>query len=627
MPHRIPEQHARPLLGLIALCAVVALPRGAIAQAPASVEADRLTATLSRALAEQRLVGATWSLVTPEGTRLGAAGMKDVSRGALMSPNDRVQLGSVAKTFVAVGMLRLVTQGVVALDSPVAHYLPDLPIKNRWAAESPLLVRHLLDHTGGLDDARMWQVFTLRAEPDDALLDGLVRAGDSVQVRHPPGDRFSYSNTGFLIAAMVIEAVTGARYERWLDQELLVPLRMLRSTAGFVTQRGPWADTTLAMGHYDAITTAAAVPIPVRPASQFTTTADDMARFARFLMSDGTVDGRTLVDAKLLRSMAVPTTTEAAQAGLAAGYALGLVRRDRHGAVGACHFGNIGTFRAAFCIFPPSQRAFFIAHNTDPETVNWGRIDSLLVHALELPVVPESPPAAPSIAPMAWDGRYLVRPNRFEQFAYLDALTGVVRAKWDGSQVQLTPWMGTARGLTPVGGRLFRAPGRREASHVLTHSPTGIPVITDGNSTLERVAPRTVLLRQSGALVGITSMLYLLLVGGVRSVKATLSRRFRAEPLRWSALALALLLIAPALFLTQPFLSLGDPTPASWAVAITTGLLPPALIASLWATFAAPRAAKSSARARLLDAAMLLGALQWCLVLASWALLPLVLWR
>ena len=68
---------------------------------------DRLTASIEAILAEEGLVGATWALVTPEGTTVGAAGLNDALRRQPMSADDRVQVGSVAKTLVATGVLQL----------------------------------------------------------------------------------------------------------------------------------------------------------------------------------------------------------------------------------------------------------------------------------------------------------------------------------------------------------------------------------------------------------------------------------------------------------------------------------------------------------------------------------------
>ena len=602
---------------------VLALGAPTAQAAQTATTADTLSTAVAAALAEEGLVGATWSLLTPQGVSVGAAGLKDASRNIPMSASDRMQIASIAKTFIATGVLRLVTEGRVELDAPLARYLPDAPIDNAWAASAPLTVRHLLDHTGGLDDARLWQVFSLRARPDAPLREALVHAGGRVRVRHQPGARFSYSNTGYHLLGMLIEAVTGQRYETWLHSALLAPLGMTRSSFEFVTQSGAQSDPTLAMGHFDARTTQAALPQHLRPSVQFTSTAADMARFASFLMSDGRVDGRVLIDAALLRAMAVPSTTEAARAGLAAGYALGLGRRDRHGVVGRCHFGSQGTFRAALCLYPQQARAFFIAHNVDPENANFDRVDAMLVRALGLPSTPEAAMQPAAIEPAQWQGLYRVRPNRFAQFAYLDELAGVTRVRWDGKAVALRPLQGTPRTLTPVGGALFRAEGRREATHVLLVSAGDRRVISDGLRTLERVSTISVAAHAASALSGLAALLYLLLVGGVRMVQALRRTTWRSEPLRWPASCLMLMFLAPALYLMQPLLAIGDPTPANLAIAGLSGLLPLTLLV---ATVQRVRAGLQGRRAWL-DLVALTAALQWCVVLAAWGLLPLALWR
>jgi hypothetical protein len=469
----------------------------------------------------------------------------------------------------------------------------------------------------------MWQVFSLRADPDAPLRDGLTHPGGTLRLRHRPGERFSYSNTGYLLLGMLIETVTGTRYERWLDSELLAPLGMTRSTFAFVTQTGPEADPTLAMGHFDPRSTSAAVPVHVRPASQFTTTAADMARFASFLMGDGVVDGSTLVDGNLLRGMSVATTTEAARGGLAAGHALGLARRDRHGVVGRCHLGNIGTFRSAICVYPEQQRAFFVAFNSDPEDGRFDRVDALLVDALGVTSPSLQPVRAPGVDPTEWEGFYRVRPNRFEQFAYLDELMGVTRVRWDGEELHIEPLAGSARALTPMGGKLFRAPDRREATHVLLRTSEGAPTISDGLRTLERVNVASVWGLWLSAVVGVVALAYLLIVGALRSVTALRRGEWRNEPLRWPALCLMLLVVAPGLYLTQSFLAIGDQTPANVAMAVLSGVLPAAL---LLGAVQRVRAGVGTLRARL-DLGAIAGLLQWYVMLAAWGLAPLVLWR
>jgi hypothetical protein len=97
----------------------------------------------------------------------------------------------------------------------------------------------------------------------------------------------------------------------------------------------------------------------------------------------------------------------------------------------------------------------------------------------------------------------------------------------------------------------------------------------------------------------------------------------RDEPLRWTAGALLLLCSAPLLYLGESFLAIGDPTPANLVMALATGLVPLAMVASLVGRVRGGLGHRT-ARVELL---MLVGALQWCLVLAAWGLLPLMLWR
>ena len=339
------------LWGLL-LALACALP----VHADSAHERLRLQGQIETALREEGIAGAVWATVDSDGAiRTGAAGARNVVTGEAMVPDNKVHVGSIAKLVIATGMLQLVSAGRVDLDAPVGRYLPALEFDNRWTG-APVRVRHLLDHTAGLDDARLWQVLSARATPDSALVEAFSRDPSLLEVRIPPGSRYSYSNMGYTVAAMVIEAVTRERYEAWLDRELLRPLGKADSTFGLTTQVGADADPRLAWGHLDIATPAPALPVYVRPPGQFTTTAHDLALFAKFLMGDGRVGGKTIVTPSLLRAMGRASTTEAARAGLLAGYGLGLGRRDRHGVVGLCHGGDVIGFHAMLCLFPSPVR-------------------------------------------------------------------------------------------------------------------------------------------------------------------------------------------------------------------------------------------------------------------------------
>ena len=261
--------------------------------------APSLATEIQRTLQQEQLTGAVWAAVTPEGGAVtGAAGLADADSGSAMRADHRVQVGSVAKVALAAGVLHLITEGKLSLDTPVATLLPALSFTNPWQDTDPIRVRHLLSHTAGLENFRLWHIFSLTAHAGTPLGAAFANAPSDpalLTVQARPGSRFAYSNLGYALLGMVIEAVSGQRYDRYLDAHLLQPLGMRDSTFGFVTQTGPEADPRLAMGHFERGVTHPAVRNYLPSADRLTTTAADMARFAVFLMGDGGIDGRPFI--------------------------------------------------------------------------------------------------------------------------------------------------------------------------------------------------------------------------------------------------------------------------------------------------------------------------------------------
>lgn len=632
----------RSLLSCLAVfAALVALPAPA---RPAGL--DVLTPDMSALLRQQGLTGAVWALVDPvQGVRTGAAGLKDATTGEPMQAAQRVHIGSITKTVLALGVLRLASQGRLALDQPLASVLPTVAIDNPWARTDPVRLRHLLDHSAGLDDARLSQVFSLQATPDAALSRPFQRDSALLRLRFRPGSRSSYSNMGYTLLARVIEAVTAERYETWLARELLRPLSLHDSTFAFTTQTpGPHADPRLAMGHAERGQPMPALPIWLRPAGQFTTTAADMGRLAQFMLGDGHIDGRPFIDPALLRAMGRPATTEAARAGLAVGHALGLATRDRHGVLGRCHGGSIVGYRAMFCLFDDTQRAFFVAVNTDSDSADFNAIDRRLITALDIDAPPAAAVAtASAVDPAPWLGWYVPAPSRFESLALLDQLGAVQRVVHEptGGGLRLRPaFGGPGVSLAPVGGALLRAEGRVLASHALVLDAEGRHVISTGVGNLGQVPAASIAGPWASFAAGVLGVALLAARGLLLALRA-LARRIRLliqsrgpEHLRpsqhaWRPLWIALggLLAGVVLplcgLLLQPFLALGDFTPATAALAAGTALLPVALLGGLVVHWRVnPRS-----RWATVDALAMLAVLQAGVLLAAWGWWPVRLWH
>ncbi|MEO5931928.1 MAG: serine hydrolase domain-containing protein [Duganella sp.] len=582
--------------------------------------ASPLATEIQRSLQQEQLTGAVWATVTPEGgARTGAAGLADAGSGAAMRADQRVQVGSVAKPLVAIAVLRLITEGKLSLDTPVATLLPTLSFNNRWEDTDPVRIRHLLSHTAGLENFRLWHVFSLTARadtPPGAAFAGADAALLTVQAR--PGSRFAYSNIGYGLLGMVIEAVSGQRYDRYLDTQLLEPLGMRDSTFGFVTQTGPGADPRLAMGHFEHGVTQAATPNYVPSAAQLTTTAADMARFAGFLMGDGRIDGKPFIAPRLMAQLGTPSGTEAVRAGLATGHGHALVGRDRHGQLGYCHPGTTVGFNAMLCVYPARHKAFFVAVNTDSETADYDRFTRLLIDALELP------PAAPVVKRAApagdigdWLGIYVPAMHRIGNLAWTDIVFNFMRVGRDGDTLRLAPFQGKPTVLTPTGGRLFTQAGRLDNSHVLLIGDDGQRIVSDGIRNYAKANLTLFAGLWASLAAGLLGMAYVVTIGSWRLLRARPRTR---DPLFAPLLGVLALALPAPLFYLQSFMRMGELTMASGMLAVVTAALPLALAAGLARQW-------RGGRRNVADTVALMAALQCALVLAAWGMLPLMLWK
>ena len=572
-------------------------------------------------LAQEGLTGAAWMLIGEDGeVSLGAAGFSNNKSKARFTTDTRFHVGSVTKDLLSIGVLRLVTTGKIGLDIPIERYLPNQQFDNPWKGTHDVTVRHLLDHTSGLDDARMWQMFSEDPEPDTPLIAAFPVSKSLLQIRSRPGTQFSYSNMGYTLLGMVIESVTGDRYETYLDQHLLAPLGMFDSTFEFTTQEGHDADVRLAWGHVDGGLRYAASPVFLRPAAQFTTTAGDLALFASFLLNEAVLDGHRFIDLSLMQSRGRPSTTDAAKSGLIAGYALGIGRRDRHGVIGYCHGGNIVGFVAMLCIYPDQQMAFAYSVNTDSETAEYGRIDKLLIESLGVAKARQPHTAVPAFDINKWYGRYVLRPNRFQTFEYLDTVFGAIEIAAQADSLAMTSLQNAPRQLRSLGDYFYSANDRTTASHVFLRGDEGQYRISDGFKTYEKVPGAFLYAHWLSVSLGLLGLIWLFIAGIIALLRYRTSMIKRPEA---PAFVTVLLLFIPApFFLAQSFMALGDLTLASVLLAIVSLLLPVGMLLTLLRI----KNLQSKSRIDVLHGIAAGFVLQWCVVLANAGLLPLRLW-
>jgi D-alanyl-D-alanine carboxypeptidase len=269
-----------------------------------------------------------------QGTWQGASGLGDLGARRPARASDRFRIGSVTKSFVATVVLQLVGESRLRLDDTVQQWLPGAVPDGEH-----ITIRQLLNHTSGLynytDDLlrplvakptrQAYQQLAARSFTPQAL----VAMATGHRPLFPPGTRFSYSNTNYILLGLLVEQVTGDRLAGQLQQRILAPLglddtelpgtqRRIRGQYlhGYAPSDRAWLPSDGSAGLVDV---TQADPSWAWAAGAMISSAADLARFYQALL------GGRLLGPDLLKAM--QTTVDASeQYGPGAGYGLGLMR-------------------------------------------------------------------------------------------------------------------------------------------------------------------------------------------------------------------------------------------------------------------------------------------------------------
>ena len=188
-------------------------------------EGPSVAARLDAAV-EQAIIDADFSgvLMLKRGDNIiyqRAVGQAERVFGAANRIDTRFNVASIGKMFTATAILRLVEQGRIGLDAPIVRYLPDYP--NRSIA-GQVTARQLLSHSSGVGN--YWEA--IAEKPPQAFVetrDFLPLFADK-PLEFTPGERLGYSNGGYVILGLIVEALTGETYADHIRRTIFEPLGM-----------------------------------------------------------------------------------------------------------------------------------------------------------------------------------------------------------------------------------------------------------------------------------------------------------------------------------------------------------------------------------------------------------------
>jgi CubicO group peptidase (beta-lactamase class C family) len=180
--------------------------------------ADNIDTYVEAQRKQQRLPGLAVAVVKTGKVVLAKGyGLANVEHNVPVKPETVFQSGSVGKQFTATAVMMLVDEGKLALDDKISKYLEDTP--ESW---KDITVRHLLNHTSGVKNYGPGDL-NYRRDYTEAEL---VKKAASFPLDFPPGEKWSYSNTGYVLLGVIIRKASGEFYGDFLRKRVFLPLGM-----------------------------------------------------------------------------------------------------------------------------------------------------------------------------------------------------------------------------------------------------------------------------------------------------------------------------------------------------------------------------------------------------------------
>ncbi|MBZ9642560.1 serine hydrolase [Streptomyces sp. PSKA30] len=292
-------------------------------QSPHDSLRDRVNAVM-----ETGTVGASARSTGPRGQRSATAGVSDTATGEAVRPGDRFRIASASKTFVATVVLQLAGEGRLSLDDTVEDWLPGV-VSGNGNDGSRITVRQLLQHTSGLfnhtaDFPVLGSVDGFEAGRYTTWTDEQLVA---IAMKHKPdfapGTKWSYSNTGYILAGMIIKEATGHSWQQEVTRRIIKPLGLRNTLAPTTSTHIPGRHLH---GYSDFGGSGATIdvtefnPSAAGAAGAMISTTADLTRFYQALLG-----GRLLRPAQLAEMKTTVRTPDLDVVWPGASYGLGLM--------------------------------------------------------------------------------------------------------------------------------------------------------------------------------------------------------------------------------------------------------------------------------------------------------------
>jgi CubicO group peptidase (beta-lactamase class C family) len=370
----------------------------------------RLDERFDELLAEANVPGAVVAVATGDQVAERAAGVLNLRTGVEATTDSVFQIGSITKVWTATLVMQLVDDGLLDLDRPVREYLPGFRVTDEKAG-AIVTPRHLLTHTSGIEG----DIFVEAGRGDDAIERFCTEVLPNVPQLFPPGELFSYCNTGFTVLGRMLEVLRGQPFHQVLLERLAEPLGLStvspraedailhRAATGHVRSNGEWEPAR------KWATGFAGMPA----GSMLAMSAADLLGFARMHLGGG----RKVLSEESVRAMRVPQVEVPPTGEVDAHWALGWTIEHWPGGTVIGHDGGTIGQSAYLRIAPEHDLAVVLLTNGgEPDKLYRAVFGHLFreVAGIEIPARPVAPESPEPVDPARYVGRYETRVVRID---------------------------------------------------------------------------------------------------------------------------------------------------------------------------------------------------------------------
>ncbi|MFZ2445752.1 MAG: serine hydrolase domain-containing protein [Syntrophobacteraceae bacterium] len=198
-----------------------------------AITAEAVDGIVKPLMDKAKIPGLSVSISTGDGNVIERAyGFANLEHQAPTTPDSIFEIGSLTKTFTALGILLLQEEGRLSVEDKVSKYFPD------FARGDEITLKHLLQHTSGIKEILTVEPFCSN-QAKDWQPGEVVKMLQSLPLDFNPGEKAQYSNSGCMLLGVVIEKTSGTSYGDFISERIIKPLGMTHTRLGGNSELAP----------------------------------------------------------------------------------------------------------------------------------------------------------------------------------------------------------------------------------------------------------------------------------------------------------------------------------------------------------------------------------------------------